>query len=58
MTTAVVACTPEGMPKKPMSAYLSFARDVRDTLKRKQPSASVSDIMKAVAIDWAKLEKE
>lgn len=35
MTTAVVKLDETGMPKKPLSAYLSFARDVRDVLKRK-----------------------
>ena len=58
MTIPKVAVTDEGMPKKPLSAYLSFARDVRDGLKKKTPNASVSDIMKAVSIDWAKLEKD
>lgn len=46
------------MPKKPLSAYLSFTQDVRDLLRRKRPNASVSDIMKAVSIDWAKLKPE
>lgn len=46
------------MPKKPLSAYLLFAQETRDLLRRKQPNASVSDIMKAISIDWAKLEKQ
>ena len=45
------------MPKKPLSAYLLFASDTRDLLRRRQPNASVSDIMKAISIDWAKLDK-
>lgn len=43
------------MPKKPLTAYLSFANEIRANLKRKQPNASISDIMKAVSIEWAKL---
>ena len=53
----VVTFTQEGMPKKPLSAYLLFASQTRDQLRRKQPNASVSDIMKAISIDWAKLDK-
>lgn len=53
-----VVLSKEGMPKKPMSAYLSFANDVREKLRRKKPSASVSDIMKAVSIEWTKLKPE
>lgn len=45
------------MPKKPLSAYLLFAAETRDVLRRKQPNASVSDIMHAISIDWAKLDK-
>jgi hypothetical protein len=48
----------DGMPKKPLSAYLSFASDVREKLRRKKPTASVSDIMKAVSIEWAKLKPD
>lgn len=58
LNTTTVHRDKTGMPKKPLSAYLLFARDVRDKLKRKQPNASVSDIMKAVSIDWAKLSTE
>ena len=53
----VVNFAKDGMPKKPLSAYLLFASETRDVLRRKQPNASVSDIMKAISIDWAKLDK-
>ena len=45
----------DGSPKKPLSAYLLFANETRNNLKRKRPHATVSDVMKAVTIEWAKL---
>ena len=48
----------DGMPKRPPSAYVMFAKDVRAVLKRKMPNCEFSDVMKAVSIDWVKLSKE
>jgi len=48
----------DGMPKKPLSAYLAFANDIRERLRNKRPDASVSDIMKAVHNEWTKLRPE
>ena len=53
----IVILAKDGMPKKPLSAYLLFASETRNILKRKTPNASVSDIMHAISIDWAKLDK-
>lgn len=48
----------DGVPKRPPSAYVMFAKEVRSVLKRKMPNCSFSDVMKAVSIDWVKLSKE
>lgn len=47
----------EGQPLRPPSAYMLFARDVRKILKKKMPNCTLSDIMKAVSMDWVKLHK-
>jgi hypothetical protein len=46
------------MPKRPLSAYMIFAKDIRAILKKKMPLCSFSDVMKAVSMDWVKLSKE
>lgn len=46
------------MPKRPLSAYMLFAKDVRAILKKKMPLCTLSDVMKAVSMDWCKLGKE
>ena len=46
------------MPKRPLSAYMIFAKDVRNILKKKMPHCTLSDVMKAVSMDWVKLNKE
>ena len=45
------------MPKKPLSAYLIFASETREKTKRRSPGATISDIMKAISIDWARLDR-
>jgi len=47
-----------GMPKKPPSAYLLFAADKRKSLRKRKPEASLSDIMRAVSLNWAKLSPD
>ncbi len=34
-----------------------FAKDVRKILKKKMPHCSISDVMKAVSMDWVKLNR-
>ena len=34
-----------------------FAKDVRNILKKKMPHCSISDVMKAVSMDWVKLNR-
>jgi hypothetical protein len=51
-------CSLDGMPKRPLSAYMLFAKDIRAILKKKMPLCSFSDVMKAVSMDWVKLSKE
>jgi hypothetical protein len=50
----------DGMPKRPLSAYLLYAKDVRRVLKKKLPlqGCQLSDVMKAVSMDWVKLSPE
>jgi len=52
---ALILKDPLGMPKRPISAYLMFAKDTRKLLKKKMGKCTVSDVMKAVSIDWVKL---
>lgn len=50
-------CVEDDMPKRPLSAYMIFAKDVRKILKKKMPHCTLSDVMKAVSMDWVKLNK-
>jgi energy-converting hydrogenase A subunit M len=35
-----------------------FANDVRKVLKKKMPLCGLSDVMKAVSMDWVKLNRD
>merc|ERR1712048_1087510 len=43
-------------PKKPMSAYFLFMNEKRESIKRDNPDAGVSDIGKIAGEMWSKLE--
>lgn len=57
MTPVIERRSDDGMPKRPQSAYMIFAKDVRKILKKKMPHCSISDVMKAVSMDWVKLNR-
>ncbi|GAB0492995.1 hypothetical protein MMPV_004267 [Pyropia vietnamensis] len=42
----------EGAPKRPQSAYLFFAAEVRESVKAANPNASVTEIMALIAAEW------
>jgi len=44
-------------PKRPISSYFYFAADNRDTAKKSNPDATVTDISKILGEMWKKLEK-
>ena len=56
--TPVVNVTEDGVPKRPQSAYMTFAKEIKDRLKYRMPGASSGDIMRAVSIEWARLPRE
>lgn len=41
-------------PKRPASAYILFTVDYREKIKAKNPGASPTDIMRALAAEWNK----
>ena len=45
------------MPKKPLSAYIYFSQEVREVIKKENPSLPVAEIMKEVSTRWAAMSK-
>ena len=45
------------MPKKPLSAYIYFSQEVREVIKKENPSLPVAEIMKEVSNRWAAMTK-
>merc|ERR1712205_28015 len=41
-------------PKRPLSAYMFFAKDQRAAILKKNPSFGVTDVAKALGAQWAK----
>jgi hypothetical protein len=46
------------MPKKPLSAYIYFSQEIREVIKRENPTMPVAEIMKEVSARWQRTIKE
>ena len=45
-------------PKKPVSAYITYLNERRETVKAENPSMSYPDILKKLAAEWSALSNE
>jgi len=46
------------LPRKPMSSYLLFAKHMREKMKITNPGAGISEVMRVIGQEWAKLSPE
>lgn len=58
MNTDLIDYTNVSQTKKPLIAYQIFNKEIFETLKRENPSASISEISKMVAAKWKQLSPE
>eukprot|EP00357_Protocruzia_adherens_P018352 CAMPEP_0114994682 /NCGR_PEP_ID=MMETSP0216-20121206/13281_1 /TAXON_ID=223996 /ORGANISM="Protocruzia adherens, Strain Boccale" /LENGTH=436 /DNA_ID=CAMNT_0002358583 /DNA_START=105 /DNA_END=1415 /DNA_ORIENTATION=+ len=47
-----------GAPKRALSAYMIFGKEIRPGVVEEMPSASVTEVMKEIAKRWASLDEE
>ena len=52
------AAAPSGEPKRPTNAYMTFAGEVRETVKEANPGASMGELSKLLGEKWKGISEE
>lgn len=53
-----MAKTTTSLPKRPLSPFLVFAKEMRERMKKENPKLTVSELMKQIGMEWTKMSQE
>jgi hypothetical protein len=43
------------LPKKPLSPFIVFSKEMRERMKRENPKLTVSELMRIIGIEWSRM---